>query len=99
MIPLTPPDDDFRDETISLPRKYKAAMLLGFADRSAVTEPVCPTGDCEYPDFTTLGLCSKCLDVTDETEQDCRYERNAAPDNTTTPKIPHPIAPPRLRWH
>jgi hypothetical protein len=98
MVPFTPPDDDFRLELNLVPRKYKAAMILGFADRSAPTEPVCPTGDCEYPDFTTLGLCSKCLDVTDESGQEC-LPTSEAPPRVMSPllRLPRRIAYTGLR--
>ena len=34
-------------------------------------EPTCRTGDCEWPTFTSLGLCSKCTNVTDTTARNC----------------------------
>lgn len=35
-------------------------------------QPVCPTGNCMYPDFATLGMCSHCQDVTTQTTQQCK---------------------------
>jgi hypothetical protein len=33
--------------------------------------PICPTGDCTWPRFTSLEYCSKCSDTTSEASLDC----------------------------
>lgn len=33
-----------------------------------LSDPIsCPTGNCTWPTFSTLGICSSCANVTDET--------------------------------
>jgi hypothetical protein len=47
------------------------AIVSGLGGKSAGLEPVCPTGDCEYPVFVSLGICSSCEDVTAKSTQIC----------------------------
>ncbi|KAK2764506.1 hypothetical protein FQN54_009201 [Arachnomyces sp. PD_36] len=54
-----------------LPRSAKTAILTGLAEVNTPLEPVCPSGNCEYPGFVTIGFCSRCVDVTNDTERDC----------------------------
>lgn len=35
-------------------------------------ESVCTTGNCKYPDFVSLGVCSQCQDVRAQTKQHCK---------------------------
>lgn len=48
------------------------AILNGLAQTYKPLGPVCPTKDCEYPDFVTFGTCSTCEDVTAASTQMCR---------------------------
>lgn len=48
-----------------------AAILNGLSRSNTPLNPVCPSGDCEYDDFVTLGVCARCKDVTNEASQDC----------------------------
>lgn len=34
------------------------------------SQPPCPTGNCLWPQFTSLGFCSSCQDITQEMQQD-----------------------------
>jgi len=45
----------------------KAAIYDGLFKPKSVTDlqPVCPTGNCTFPLFDSLAVCSKCLNVTD----------------------------------
>ncbi|KAJ5647730.1 hypothetical protein N7490_004102 [Penicillium lividum] len=47
------------------------AILSGLSQTSSPLEPICSTGDCDYPNFVSLGICSKCEDVTTKTTQVC----------------------------
>jgi hypothetical protein len=40
--------------------------------------PGCPSGNCSFPDFRSLGWCSKCQDVTREVQSNCSYSYNAS---------------------
>jgi len=52
--------------------------------------PDCPTGNCTWPPFTSLGYCSKCGDTTAETSVDCRpIVQSWAGDSNVTCEI-HP---------
>lgn len=52
--------------------------------------PYCPTSDCEWTPFQTLGICSTCADVSDELQFGCQNEigdwrpgRETQPPNST----------------
>ena len=49
--------------------------LLGFGNPVSVH---CPIGNCNFPQFSSLGLCSTCMNVTQWTTVNC-----SNPDNTT----------------
>ncbi|KAJ5203343.1 hypothetical protein N7449_005422 [Penicillium cf. viridicatum] len=57
------------------------AIVSGLGGKSTGLEPVCPTGDCEYPVFVSLGICSSCEDVTAKSTQIC--------DMTTIEAVEH----------
>lgn len=42
-------------------------VLYGFTreDNSALTSPLCSTGNCTWPTFSSLAVCSACKDLTD----------------------------------
>ncbi|KAJ5738207.1 hypothetical protein N7493_001362 [Penicillium malachiteum] len=61
------------------------AILEGLAGSSTGLEPVCSTGDCEYPDFTSLGICSYCEDVTAKSTQVCSVTITEKLGNTSLP--------------
>ncbi|OQE02684.1 hypothetical protein PENVUL_c039G00158 [Penicillium vulpinum] len=73
------------------------SVLSGISAAYTPVEPHCSTGDCEYPDFITLGICSKCEDVTSSSVQNCSAlsktwsgweERGYLGDNQIPEKIP-----------
>jgi hypothetical protein len=47
------------------------AILSGLSLQNKPLDPVCTTGRCRYPDFVSLGICSDCFDVTQQTTQKC----------------------------
>jgi hypothetical protein len=40
------------------------ALLVG--GTAPVTAPYCPSGNCTWPEFTTLGVCSACIDASNQ---------------------------------
>jgi hypothetical protein len=40
--------------------------------------PSCPTGNCTWPSFRSLGWCSKCQDVTEQVQSNCSYSYDAS---------------------
>lgn len=51
------------------------AAMNGLANKNTTLEPVCSTGDCEYSDFNSLGICSHCEDVTKQSLQVCNMTK------------------------
>ncbi|KAI9927475.1 hypothetical protein ASPWEDRAFT_71908 [Aspergillus wentii DTO 134E9] len=49
----------------------QTAMLTGLVGINKPLEPICPTSNCDYPDLSTLGICSLCDDVTEKATQTC----------------------------
>ncbi|KAJ5637181.1 hypothetical protein N7490_007060 [Penicillium lividum] len=47
------------------------ALAQGLAQINNPLLPTCSTANCTFPDFTTLGFCSKCVDVTNSSTQSC----------------------------
>lgn len=54
------------------------AILSGLSLQNKPLDPVCTTGRCRYPDFVSLGICSDCIDVTQQTTQKCSASRSGA---------------------
>jgi hypothetical protein len=58
------------------------AVLSGLFQTNAALDPHCDSDyHCEYPEFVTLGICSKCEDVTRETNQTCKTSPETAAIN------------------
>ena len=58
------------------------AILSGLFQTNAALDPHCDSDyHCEYPEFITLGICSKCEDVTQETIQICKTSPQTASIN------------------
>ncbi|OJJ80738.1 DUF3176 domain-containing protein [Aspergillus glaucus CBS 516.65] len=51
-----------------------AAILNGLAQTNEPLDPQCSSGNCQYPDFVTLGFCSRCQDITSQTNQTCKVD-------------------------
>lgn len=63
--------DEF--ETVNvLDPTLQTALLTGLAQVNTPLEPICLSAHCDYPDITTLGICSSCEDATDTATQICR---------------------------
>lgn len=55
------------------------AVLSGLFQSNTALDPQCDADyHCEYPKFVTLGICSKCEDVTRETNQTCKTSPKTA---------------------
>jgi hypothetical protein len=60
----------------------KAAVWGGLfaADINPVPPFDCPTGNCTWPDFSTLAVCSSCVSMTDYMERDCNNNNGNSSD-------------------
>ncbi|OQE16488.1 hypothetical protein PENFLA_c027G03776 [Penicillium flavigenum] len=58
--------------TFQMDHTMQIAMFNGLTQTNAPLEAICPSESCDYPDFTTLGICSSCENVTETATQDCR---------------------------
>lgn len=50
------------------------AINTGIFGDTATQSLTCPTGNCTWPDLTTVGVCSSCQNVTLETKQECHVD-------------------------
>lgn len=68
----TVPATDFLNRvTRGLEPSMQAAIFNGLAQSNKPLNPICPSGDCEYDNFVTLGVCSQCEDITSQASQNC----------------------------
>lgn len=63
---------DISDVHFELPPRLLSAIIGGILQTHSPLEPRCNTGTCNFPEFYSLGMCSKCEDVTAQTNQTCR---------------------------
>ncbi|RMJ26742.1 hypothetical protein PHISP_02396 [Aspergillus sp. HF37] len=68
------------DTRAALPETMQAAILNGISETHSPLEPACSSGDCEYPDFVSLGICSRCEDVTQQADQSCAPREGVGPN-------------------
>jgi hypothetical protein len=62
-----------------------SAILGGLAQTNAHLKPHCSSGNCTYPSFVTLGICSHCEDVSDRTTQSCQAHTRSSEYPSKTP--------------
>ncbi|KAE9980911.1 hypothetical protein BLS_008101 [Venturia inaequalis] len=80
-----------------LPMVGAAYTGLYAQNNSFLVTPDCPTGNCTWTqEYTTLGVCSKCYDVTDQIQRQCStydYKDTMTDDNniTTTSIVGAPV--------
>ncbi|PLB44450.1 hypothetical protein P170DRAFT_513631 [Aspergillus steynii IBT 23096] len=55
----------------SLSLSTQLAILKGAFQEGGGVQPSCPTGNCTFPNFFTMGFCSKCEDVSNQANQSC----------------------------
>jgi hypothetical protein len=55
------------------PLSMKAATYSGLLSQYSPTDPnvICPSGDCIWPDYSSLAVCSACQDVTSSLQVNC----------------------------
>ncbi|GMG03699.1 hypothetical protein COH20_003092 [Aspergillus flavus] len=55
----------------SLAPSMLSSILSGLAQTNSPLAPQCSSGNCRFPRFTTLGICSHCEDITSKVNQTC----------------------------
>lgn len=56
----------------SLDEYWSIVFTAQWADNAAeIPTPACPTGNCTWPPFESVGLCRKCEDITASTKLEC----------------------------
>ncbi|KAK8040691.1 hypothetical protein PG991_000479 [Apiospora marii] len=60
-----PPGDDFQPTFIA--SRLQRAFVNGVYDLGSNFQYTCPSGNCTWPHFTSLAMCSSCRNVTDKT--------------------------------
>ncbi|KAJ5701683.1 hypothetical protein N7488_009231 [Penicillium malachiteum] len=78
-------ESDLNNLALEVNVNMTMAILAGLAGTSTALESVCSTGDCEYPDFISLGICSYCEDVTSKSTQFCTVSTKEKIGNTSLP--------------
>ncbi|KEZ41920.1 hypothetical protein SAPIO_CDS6623 [Scedosporium apiospermum] len=66
----------------------QGAILMGIYGKAGDPHFSCPTGNCTFPDLSTLGVCASCEDVTAESKSKCAPGNGASiisTCNVTTP--------------
>ncbi|KAJ5735627.1 uncharacterized protein N7483_000752 [Penicillium malachiteum] len=58
-------------EVSALDPNIISAVVSGIAQTNSALEPRCTSGDCRFPEFVTLGVCSTCDDMTAQAVQTC----------------------------
>jgi hypothetical protein len=65
--------------------KMQGAILNGLFNLSSPIDVTCPTGYCQWPNFSTLAVTSACQNVTSETQVNCKMTGGTTLCNYTTP--------------
>ncbi|KAJ5950912.1 uncharacterized protein N7479_009325 [Penicillium vulpinum] len=65
-------DSDASDVYLELQPSLLTPIIGGLLQISSPLEPQCEASSCQFPDFVALGMCSKCEDVTSQTNQKCQ---------------------------
>ncbi|KAJ5531302.1 hypothetical protein N7527_004695 [Penicillium freii] len=53
------------------------AIMSGLLQTHSPLEPQCKESSCKFPQFVALGMCSKCEDVTSQTNQKCQVPESS----------------------
>ena len=76
VMPTTPPEG-FSDVT-----RWKNAFVRGaWSDGSFNSQPIYSSGDCAWETFSSLGICSRCWDLTSSTQLKCELPTSATHSN------------------
>lgn len=65
------------NQIILLPPSMMGAIMSGLAQTNRYLEPQCGSGNCTYPSFVSLGVCSHCEDFTARANQSCKPQENS----------------------
>lgn len=65
--------------------KMQGAILNGLFNLSSPINVTCPTGSCQWPEFSTLAVTSACQNVTSEAQVNCNKIGGTTLCNYTTP--------------
>ncbi|KAJ5520474.1 hypothetical protein N7463_000927 [Penicillium fimorum] len=71
-------DSDGSLTFLELPPILVTALLSGLLQTHTPLKPRCNASSCKFPEFITLGMCSKCKDTTSQTNQKCQVPEYAA---------------------
>jgi hypothetical protein len=67
---------DMDDSRLSLGNSLSRAVTLGVLSSAGIPQlkPFYPTADCNWPPFSSLGVCSRCIDLSAQVQatQDCK---------------------------
>ncbi|CAG8134534.1 unnamed protein product [Penicillium nalgiovense] len=74
--------------TFQMDHTMQTAMFNGLTQTNAPLEASCPSEYCDYPDFTTLGICTSCENITETATQVCRPIPSPYPGRNFTQKWP-----------
>ena len=87
-------------ETLGVNLPVKAAIFNGIFDGSnaARQPPLCATGNCTWPLFSSLAFCSQCQDVTKETVNKCGDYQESLQRRNCTWTTPSGIAIDNYLW-
>lgn len=70
--------DSDGNQLILLSPSMMGAIMSGLAQTNRPLEPECGSGNCIYPSFVSLGVCSHCEDFTARANQSCQSQENSA---------------------
>jgi hypothetical protein len=62
---------DLTEQSFSLSLSVQLAIVKGLFQEGGGAQPLCPSGNCTFPDFVTMGFCSQCEDVSSQVNQSC----------------------------
>jgi len=60
------------------PLRFNQALSNGVYTDNFDRTPGCPSGNCTWPSFRSLGWCNKCEDATDQVRDNCTYSYDAS---------------------
>lgn len=74
---------------------YDAVMFSNLSETSAAMSAQCPTGNCTFPEYASLAVCSKCVDITSKIDKVCvpinqsSYNSGSGPPCFERPELPN----------
>lgn len=62
---------DGRANSFALPTPLLSSVMVGLAQETQPLAAQCSTPRCDFPGFVSLGVCTRCKDITKDTQQVC----------------------------